>query len=100
MTKSELIKEISAQTGEDINQTIKIVEALMKTIKKSLTNNKNVYLRGFGSFIIIKKAKKTARDIRKSKTVIIPEHFAPKFKPVKSFMIEVKENLKKQQYFT
>ncbi len=95
MTKAELIKSISEQTGTDIVKTTKIVETLMRTIKKSLANNKNVYLRGFGSFIIIKKAKKTARDIRKSKTIIIPEHFAPKFKPVKSFMSEVKENIKK-----
>jgi len=95
MTKAELIAAISAQTGSDTNQTINIVDALIKSIKNSLANNKNIYLRGFGSFIIIKKAKKTARDIRKSKTIIIPEHFAPKFKPVKSFMSEVKENIKK-----
>ncbi len=93
MTKAELITLISDQTGTDKVQVRKVVESLMENIKGSLINNNNVYLRGFGSFLVVKKAKKTARDIRKNKSVVIPEHFAPKFKPVKSFVDAVKENL-------
>ncbi|MCF6366251.1 MAG: integration host factor subunit beta [Bacteroidales bacterium] len=94
MTKSELITLISHQTGIDNTEVKKIVESLAKNIKDSLKNNNNVYLRGFGSFLVVKKAKKTARDIRKNKSVIIPEHFAPKFKPVKAFKDSIKENIK------
>ncbi len=94
MTKADLISLISDQTGADKVIVRKIVESFTENIKKSLTNNENVYLRGFGSFIVVKKAEKTARDIRKNKKVIIPEHYAPKFKPVKSFVDAVKENVK------
>lgn len=93
MTKAEIISLVSSQTGNDNVMVKKIVESFMTNIKASLANNKNVYLRGFGSFLVVKKAKKTARDIRKNKSVIIPEHYAPKFKPVKSFVDEVKDTL-------
>jgi len=93
MTKADLVSLISEQTGADKMEIKKIVESFMFNIKDTLTNNKNVYLRGFGSFLVVKKAKKTARDIRKNKSVEIPEHFAPKFKPVKSFVDDVKKNV-------
>ena len=66
----------------------------MEAIKNSLVNNKNVYLRGFGSFIVKKRAKKTARNISKNTTIIIPEHFIPAFKPAKSFINKVKSSVK------
>ncbi|MCF6183747.1 MAG: integration host factor subunit beta [Bacteroidales bacterium] len=94
MTKADLISAISAETGADKVIVKKVIESFTENVKKSLTNGKNVYLRGFGSFIIVKKAEKTARDIRKNKKVVIPEHYAPKFKPVKSFVDSVKENVK------
>jgi len=93
MTKAELITLVSHQTGVDKVEVKKIVESFTKNIKYSLKSNKNVYLRGFGSFLVVKKAQKTARDIRKDKILIIPEHFAPKFKPVKSFTDAVKESV-------
>jgi len=94
MTKAEIVSAISAQTGNDNVTVKKIVECFMDTIKNSLSNNNNVYLRSFGSFLVVKKAKKTARDIRKNKSVVIPEHYAPKFKPVKSFVDDVKQKVK------
>ncbi len=94
MTKADLIAAISAETGTDKTVVKKVIESFTENVKKSLTNNENVYLRGFGSFIIVKKAQKTARNIRKNTKVIIPEHYAPKFKPVKSFVDAVKENVK------
>ena len=94
MTKADLISAISSETGTDKLIVRKVLESFTENVKKSLANNNNVYLRGFGSFIVVKKAQKTARDIRKNRKVIIPEHFAPKFKPVKSFVDSVKENVK------
>ena len=95
MTKADLIHSISAQTGQDKIIVKKIVETFIKNIKDSLVNKNNVYLRGFGSFLVVKKAEKKGRDIRKNKIIIIPEHFAPKFKPVKSFINQVMENVSK-----
>jgi DNA-binding protein HU-beta len=66
----------------------------MDVVKDSLANNENVYLRGFGSFIVKKRAQKTARNISKNTTIIIPEHYIPAFKPAKSFVAKVKENVK------
>ena len=94
MTKADLVAAIAAETGTDKVIVRKVIDSFTENVKKSLINNKNVYLRGFGSFIIVKKAKKTARDIRKNKSVVIPEHYAPKFKPVKSFVDDVKSNVK------
>jgi Bacterial nucleoid DNA-binding protein len=62
----------------------------MDSIKTSLTNKNNVYLRGFGSFIVKKRAKKVARNISKNTTITIPEHNIPAFKPAKSFAAKVK----------
>jgi DNA-binding protein HU-beta len=66
-------------------------------VKSSLAKNENVYLRGFGSFIVKKRAQKTARNITKNTTLIIPEHFIPAFKPAKVFLSEVKKAVKKDK---
>ena len=54
----------------------------------------NVYIRGFGSFIIKRRAPKLGRNIKHNKTVSIPEHFIPAFKPAKIFTEHVKANVK------
>ena len=66
----------------------------MDNVKNSLVQNNNVYLRGFGSFILKKRAKKTARNISKNTTIVIPEHYIPAFKPAKVFMNKVKNSVK------
>ena len=90
MTKADIVSEIAKSTGVEKVQVQAIVEAFMDSIKTSLTNNNNVYLRGFGSFIIKKRAQKVARNISKNTTITIPEHNIPAFKPAKVFMEEVK----------
>lgn len=90
MTKAEIVNEIAKTTGIDKSMVLAVVEAFMETVKDSLTRNENVYLRGFGSFIVKKRAKKTARNISKNTTIIIPEHNIPAFKPSKAFMNVVK----------
>ena len=90
MTKADIVSEISKSTGVEKVQVQAIVEAFMDSIKTSLTNKNNVYLRGFGSFIVKKRAKKVARNISKNTTITIPEHNIPAFKPAKSFAAKVK----------
>ncbi len=94
MTKADLVNEISKQTGVEKVAVKKTVEAFMENIKESLEKNENVYLRGFGSFIVKKRAEKTARNISKNTTIIIPEHFIPSFKPAKTFINDVKRKVK------
>ena len=90
MTKADIVSEIAKSTGVEKVQVQAIVEAFMDSIKTSLTNKNNVYLRGFGSFIVKKRAKKVARNISKTTTITIPEHNIPAFKPAKSFAAKVK----------
>jgi len=85
MTKAEIVNEISKKTGVDKTTALATVEAFMETVKDSLVKEENVYLRGFGSFILKKRAQKTARNISKNTTIIIPEHNIPSFKPAKTF---------------
>ena len=94
MTKADIVNEISKDTGIEKITVQKTVEALMETVKSSLEKGNNVYLRGFGSFIVKKRAEKTARNISKNTTIIIPEHFIPAFKPAKTFVNQVKSNVK------
>ncbi|MBR3568796.1 MAG: integration host factor subunit beta [Salinivirgaceae bacterium] len=95
MTKADIVSEIAKNTGIEKVATLKIVEAMMDSIKNSIEKGDNVYLRGFGSFIIKKRAKKTARNITKNTSLVIPEHFIPAFKPAKTFMVKVRDNVKK-----
>jgi DNA-binding protein HU-beta len=86
MTKAEIVSEIHQRTGIDKTTILTTVEAFMASVKDSLVKEENVYLRGFGSFILKKRAQKTARNISKNVTITIPEHNIPAFKPAKTFM--------------
>ena len=90
MTKADIVNEIAKSTGFDKSQVLETLELFMEIVKDSLSNDKNVYLRGFGSFIVKTRSQKTARNISKSTTIIIPEHNIPAFKPAKVFMDIVK----------
>lgn len=90
MTKADIVNEISRSTGIDRASVLDAVEKFMEIVKDSLAKGENVYLRGFGSFIVKTRATKTARNITKGTTLIIPEHKIPAFKPSKAFMQEVK----------
>ena len=94
MTKADIVSEVSKSTGIEKVTVQKAVEAFMESVKGSLAKNQNVYLRGFGSFIVKKRAEKTARNISKNTTIIIPEHNIPAFKPAKTFVGKVKTNVK------
>ncbi len=91
MTKADLVNEIAKNTGVDKASVLATVESFMEVVKDSLASNENVYLRGFGSFIVKRRAQKTARNISKNTTIIIPEHNIPAFKPAKTFVAQVKE---------
>ncbi|MCQ2375142.1 MAG: integration host factor subunit beta [Salinivirgaceae bacterium] len=90
MTKADIVNEISRHTGIEKVTVQKSVEAFMNSIKASLEKGENVYLRGFGSFVVKTRAQKTARNISKNTTLIIPEHSIPSFKPAKTFSVKVK----------
>ncbi len=94
MTKAEIVSDISDKTGIEKVAVLTAVEAFMNSVKESLEKGENVYLRGFGSFIVKERAEKTGRNISKNTTIIIPAHNIPAFKPAKTFVERVKNNVK------
>jgi len=93
MTKAEIVATISEKIGVEKIDVQAVMEAFMKEVKDSLSNDENVYLRGFGSFIVKERAEKTGRNISKNTTIIIPAHNIPAFKPAKVFVEQVKEQV-------
>ena len=94
MTKAELVNAIANKLGTEKNETQRIVEAFMQEIRTTMYNGDNVYLRGFGSFIIKTRAAKTGRNISKNTSIQIPAHNIPAFKPSKTFVDKVKTRVK------
>jgi len=94
MTKAEIVAEIANKTGIEKLTVQTSVESFMEVVKVSMQKGENVYLRGFGSFIVKKRAQKTGRNISKNTTIVIPAHNIPAFKPAKVFTNAVKKNVK------
>ena len=94
MTKAEIVAEIASKTGIEKVAVQATVESFMDTVKGAMQKGENVYLRGFGSFIVKKRAQKTGRNITKNTTIVIPAHYIPAFKPAKVFSSEVKKSVK------
>ncbi|MFA6260937.1 MAG: HU family DNA-binding protein [Bacteroidia bacterium] len=92
MTKAEIIAEISTKTGIDKMLVQESVESFFKVVRNSMVEGKNVYFRGFGSFVVKKRAKKIARNISKNTAMVIDEHYIPSFKPAKTFIDKVKKS--------
>ena len=94
MTKAEVITEIAEKTGVDRADVSNTIEAFFNVVKDSMADGENIYVRGFGSFINKKRARKVARNISKNTAIIIEEHFIPSFKPSKVFISQIKSSSK------
>lgn len=94
VTKAEVIAEIADKTGIEKADVSATVEAFFKVVKDSMADGNNIYVRGFGSFVNKKRAKKVARNISKNTSIIIDEHFIPSFKPSKTFIGKIKNSKK------
>ena len=94
MTKAEIVAEIASKTNIEKVAVQQTVESFMDAIKKAMADGENVYLRGFGSFVVKQRAEKTGRNISKNTTIIIPAHNISSFKPAKVFVNGVKNKVK------
>lgn len=93
MRKADLVTAISEKTGVPKVDVLVTLETFFKEVKSTLSEGENVYVRGFGSFVIKKRAKKVGRHIKKNVAIEIPEHYIPSFKPAKIFVEQVKDNV-------
>lgn len=93
MRKADLVAAIAEKTGVQKVDVLVTLESFFKEVKGSLAKGENVYVRGFGSFVIKKRAQKVGRHIKENKAIVIPEHYIPAFKPAKIFVEQVKENV-------
>ena len=91
MTKADIVARVAQQTGVETAVAMTVVEAFMETVKDSMIAGNDVFLRGFGSFVVKQRAEKVARNISKNTTIVIPAHSIPAFKPAKTFLDAVKE---------
>ncbi len=94
MTKADVVAEIATKTGIEKVAVQASIESFMDVVKNSISKGEHVYLRGFGSFIIKRRAEKIGRNISKNTTITIPAHNIPSFKPSKTFVNKVKNNVK------
>lgn len=94
MTKADVISEIADKTGIDRGDVTASIEAFFSVVKGSMADGKNIYVRGFGSFVNKKRAKKIARNISKNTAIVIDEHYVPSFKPSKVFVEKIKSSSK------
>jgi DNA-binding protein HU-beta len=94
MRKADLVSRIAEKTEISKYDVLLTLETFFKEVKESIADGENVYVRGFGSFIAKKRARKVGRNIKANKAIEIPEHFIPAFKPAKVFVDKVKETLK------
>lgn len=94
MTKQEIVSEISAKTGIEKTVALAVVDSFIESVKRALEDGENVYLRGFGTFQLKQRAEKTARNITKNTTIIIPAHKVPAFKPSPEFRRAVSSETK------
>jgi DNA-binding protein HU-beta len=96
MTKADIVSAISKNTGVSRANVLAVVEGFMDEVMKAMNSGENVYLRGFGSFVVKKRAAKAARHIKNETTIIIPERFVPTFKPSQYFSENLRTSLGKK----
>jgi DNA-binding protein HU-beta len=94
MTKAEIVHDIAVKTGIEKEAVTAVVETMMETIKTSMVKGENIYLRGFGTYLLKKRAEKTGRNITRNTSVKIPAHMIPAFKPSREFSSEIKKRVK------
>ena len=94
MTKADVISQIADKTGIDKADVSVAIEAFFNVVKNSMADGENIYVRGFGSFVNKKRARKIARNISKNTAIVIDEHYVPSFKPSKVFINKIKNSSK------
>lgn len=94
MRKADMVNAIAEKTNVPKVDVLVVMESFFNEVKEAMADGKNVYIRGFGSFVIKRRAEKVGRHIKANKSITIPEHFIPTFKPAKVFVDHVKTNVK------
>ncbi|MDR3338938.1 MAG: integration host factor subunit beta [Candidatus Symbiothrix sp.] len=96
MTKADIVSAVAKSTGVSRANAFAVVEGFMDEVMKAMNGGENVYLRGFGSFVVKKRAAKAARHIKNETTIIIPERYVPTFKPSQYFSENLRASLEKK----
>ena len=93
MTKAEIVNEVANRTGLEKGDAQKTVEVFFDVMKEAMQDGHNIYFRGFGSFVVKKRARKVARNIAKNTTMVIEPHYIPSFKPSRTFAEKIKNTV-------
>lgn len=92
MTKAQLVSKIANQTGINKSDVLITLESFSNIVKSTLESGEEVFIRGFGSFVVKKRGRKVARNISKNTAIVIEEHYLPLFRPAKEFLDSIRDN--------
>ncbi len=97
MTKADIVDTIASSTGLTKVETEAVVNGFMETVREAMKRGEKIELRGFGSFKVVKRAERVARNPRTNEEVTVPERFVPKLKISKDFMHEVNDAIQEKK---
>lgn len=81
MTKQELVKKLYYATSLTMLQADEAVEAIRDIMCEAFAQGESIYLRGLGTFKVLQRKEKVARDIKRRKPIVIPPRKTVKFIP-------------------
>lgn len=84
MTKGKIIGIVAEGTGLTKLETSAVIDGFLATISYALSKSERVQLRDFGSFRVVQRKSRTARNPRTGGIILIPSQFTAKFRPAKS----------------
>jgi nucleoid DNA-binding protein len=91
MTKAELVKVISHDTGIIRKDAATIVDTFLAAIKDSLLEGNHIEIRGFGTFKLKVRNPRIGRNPKTDAEVKVPERVVPTFKFSRAFKNEIAE---------
>lgn len=93
MTKADIVEEVYSRVGFSKKESSEVVETVLETIKKSLTNGETVKIAGFGNFVIRGKGSRKGRNPKTGEEIEITPRKVVTFKPsqvLKEYILSLK----------
>ena len=81
MTKKEIAKTISEQSGITVLLALEAVQMVFDGIMETLVDEGRIELRNFGVFEVKRRRARKARNPRTGETISVPERSVVTFKP-------------------
>ena len=97
MTKADIVDQIAAGTGLTKIETEAVVEGFMTAVAQALKADDRIELRGFGSFEVVRRAPRTARNPRTNEEIRLDARYVPVFNVSPSLRDDVDDAVRTQR---